>query len=161
MAEQKTIIGIDGASKKTGVAVIQNNKLVQYGILDYHNVKDPEQRVTNMTIGITDILSRYSPAIIWMEDTWTSANPRVSQMLTTILGGVRYWATTHDCEFHSILPSSWRKELNMNEHGAKRQELKKKSIDYIKEHFDIKVSDDISDAICIAIVGNIYKEKSE
>lgn len=161
MATEKTIIGIDGASKRTGIAVIHDGKL-RYALLDYHKISDGEERITEMTKGITEFIDQYSPATIWMEDTWTSRNPKVSQMLTTILGGVRYWSTINKCEFNTILPSSWRKYLGMNEHGAKRDELKQRSVKYVADKFGVEVSDDIADAICIAIVGNmIDKEKSE
>ena len=161
MATEKTIIGIDGASKKTGIAVIHDGKL-RYTLLDYHKISDAEERITEMTKGITEFIGQYSPATIWMEDTWTSRNPKVSQMLTTILGGVRYWSTMNECEFNTILPSSWRKRLGMNEHGAKRDELKHKSIEFVSDKFGVEVSDDIADAICIAIVGNmIIKENKD
>ena len=158
MAESKTIIGIDGASKKTGISVIHNGKL-RYVLLDYHKISDSNQRITEMTKGITEFIAQYSPAIVWMEDTWTSRNPKVSQMLTTILGGVRYWCSVNNCEFNTILPASWRKYLGMNEHGAKREELKQKSIEYVNEKFGVEVSDDIADAICISIVGNMINEE--
>ncbi len=154
MAEKTTVIGIDGASKKTGVAIIQDDKLTNYSLLDYHKIIDSDKRITEMTNGITDLLANYSPAVVWMEDTWTSKNPKVAQMLTTILGGVRFWCNINNCEFHTIMPSAWRKELGMTGSNAKRDELKKKSIEYVYKKFNIEVTDDVADAICIAVVGN-------
>jgi len=153
MDEQRTLIGIDGASNKTGVAVARNGKIIFYNLIDCHRTKDREDRITEMTKSIVDVLEKFSPDVIYMEDTWVSQNPKASQILTTILGGVRYWSTEHNCIFRTILPSSWRKQLGMNEHGAKRNELKQRSIDYVKDKFGIDVTDDISDAICITIVG--------
>ena len=160
MEKQETLIGIDGASNKTGIAVIRDKKLIHYDLLDLHKIKDTDVRITEMTKAIIGVLEKFDATTVYMEDTWVSQNPKASQILTTILGGVRYWAITHDCRFTTILPSSWRKVLGMNEYKEKRSELKQKSIDYVKEKFNIDATDDVSDAICIAFVG-YKKEKME
>ena len=69
MDKSKTLVGIDGSSNKTGMAVIRNGKLIRYILLDYHRYKDSDIRITEMVNGIVDVLEKYSPDVIYYEDT--------------------------------------------------------------------------------------------
>jgi len=39
----------------------------------------------------------------------------------------------------------------MDQGKKKREELKQMSIDYVKNHFNVDVNDDVADAICIGV----------
>jgi Holliday junction resolvasome RuvABC endonuclease subunit len=120
MDKAKTLVGIDGASNKTGIAVVRDGNLVRYMLLDYSRYKDNDRRITEMVNGIVEVLEKYQPDVIYYEDTWVAQNPKSSLILTTILGGIRYWAVSHSCKFSTILPTVWRKYLGMNSYRAKR-----------------------------------------
>lgn len=54
-----------------------------------------------------------------------------------------------------IYASSWRKECGIKTGaGIKRETLKKKDIEFVKNNFNIDVNDDVADAICIGYAYN-------
>ena len=53
-------------------------------------------------------------------------------------------------KFEFIQANSWRSRIGIKTgRGIKRESLKKADMQYVKEHYDIAVNDDIADAICL------------
>lgn len=49
-----------------------------------------------------------------------------------------------------LYPSEWRKVCGIKQgRGVQRSTLKQSDINFVKQHFNIQVNDDIADAICI------------
>ena len=66
-------------------------------------------------------------------------------------GVVYAWCINNACEFNTIRPTSWRKQLNFQQgKNVKREQLKKQSLQYVLDNYGLEVTDDESDAICIA-----------
>lgn len=102
-----------------------------------------------MCNGIWATLNAFHPSILYIEETYMSRNAKTTKILTRLQGVVFAWCMQNDCEFNTILPSQWRKHLSMQQSKLKREELKEQSIQYVYKNYNILVTDDEADAICI------------
>lgn len=145
------LIAIDGSTQKTGIAYFCDGKYVEHVLLDFSKNKNMENRFESMSREILDKLNHYRPNIIYIEETYMANNPQTSKILTRLQGVVYAWCLNNDCEFNTIRPASWRKQLNFSQgKGVKRDGLKRQSIEYVLNKYGLKVTDDEADAICIA-----------
>lgn len=142
--------GIDASTKSTGICLLIDGKLSDYKLIDFKSYDDREERTKLMCNTLLKQLSEYNPDIVYIEDSWNSANVDVTKLLTRIMGVTYAWCLAKNREWHSILPSQWRKYCGFEIGKKKRQELKQMSIDYVKEKYGIDVNDDVSDCIALA-----------
>lgn len=61
--------------------------------------------------------------------------------------------------FNMYKPTEWRKIIGLQ--GRKREELKKASIAYVMEHYNVEADDDEADAICMASALCIENDRRE
>lgn len=122
-----------------------------------------ESRFKSMSKAIWKFLDTYKPDILYIEETYSAKNAQTTKILTRLQGVVYSWCMNNDCEFNTILPSKWRKYLNfIQSSGIKREQLKEQSIKYVLEHYNLNVTDDEADAICIAdAVVKMFDEKEK
>ena len=146
------LISLDSSSTKTGWAIFENGILNDYGVIDLHNNRDSESRLHNMVQKLWDILEYHKPDIIVVEKLNVSRNLQATRLLSKIMGSIYCYYVLHDNVFYfEIQASEWRAKLGMQSTGRKRDEYKELSINYIKDKYDIDVSDDVSDAICAGL----------
>ena len=145
------MVTIDGSTMKSGLAYFCNGKYKAHHLLNYSKDKNMESRFESMAKGIWTILDVYKPNIIYIEETYMANNAQTMKILTRLQGIVYAWCMNHNCEFHTIRPTEWRKLLCFKQgKNVKRAELKEQSINYIKDNYNLNVIDDEADAICIA-----------
>ena len=145
------LVTIDGSTQKSGVAYFCNGKYVEHCLLDFSKNKNMENRFESMSKEIWKRLDKYRPNIIYIEETYMANNPQTSKILTRLQGVVYAWCLNNDCEFNTIRPTQWRKLLNFQQgKNVKREQLKNQSLQYVLENYRLEVTDDESDAICIA-----------
>jgi len=140
------LISIDSSTKKTGVAYFENGSLKKYFLLESSN-SDVDVRFCEIVKQLYDVLNEYMPDIVWIEDTWNANNIQTTKVLSKLIGTVYGWCIVKSKEFHTILPSEWRKYCGISQSKMKRAELKQASIAYVKNRYDIDVNDDVADAI--------------
>lgn len=147
---ENKLIAIDGSTKKTGIAYFMCDKLICCDLLDFSKDKEMDSRFNIMSMGLWEILNKYKPDVIYMEETYTARNPQTTKFLTRLQGIVYSWCMNNNCEFHTIVPTQWRKIVKFTQSkNIKRDQLKKQSVDYVWEHYKIQVGDDQADAVCI------------
>ena len=145
------LVSIDGSTQKTGIAYFCNGKYIEHVLLDFSKNKNMENRFESMSKEIWKILDDYRPNIIYIEETYMANNPQTSKILTRLQGVVYAWCINNACEFNTIRPTTWRKQLNFQQgKNVKREQLKKQSLQYVLDNYGLEVTDDESDAICIA-----------
>lgn len=126
--------------------------LNDYGLIDLHKNTDSELRLKDMAQHIWQLLETNKPDIIVIEKLNVGRNLQATRLLSKIIGVVYCYSILNpDVFYFEIQPSQWRKQLGMQSSKRKRDEYKQLSIQFIKEHFNIEVSDDVSDAICAGI----------
>ena len=68
-----------------------------------------------------------------------------------LLGAVYGKCVADGITFDSLRPTEWRKLVDPGKKPRKRDELKKWSVDKVKELYGIDANDDIADAILIGV----------
>ena len=152
------IMGIDASTTCSGVAVIDDGKLVYHDIINMKSNKDTDQRVKDMMCELGKKIKEYSPTALYIEDSWNKQNVETTKMLSNILGAVMYVCQEVGCTFTKILPSAWRsltgiKLCTKNGSHLKRNELKQEAVSRVKKIYKIDCNDDEAEAICIAEAG--------
>lgn len=103
-----------------------------------------------MSLGLLQMLDKYKPDILYVEETVVLRNAQTQRFLTRLQGVIYGWCIQNSCEFNIIRPTQWRKQLSFSQgKNIKREQLKQQSIKYVKENYGLDVNDDIADALCI------------
>lgn len=152
------LISIDSSSTKTGWALFESGKYIKSNIINldtseckkkYKN--NSEQRIEDMCLHIINLLRKYQPDIIVIEKLNVGRNMVAVRTLSKVIGVVYCYAILNNCFYFEIQPSQWRSQLGMQSSKRKREEYKKLSIDYVKNHLEKDVTDDEADSICAGI----------
>ena len=145
-------MSIDSSTNATGYAFFVNGVLKSYSTCDYSYIKNTQKRIDNMILFICEMIENERPDIVVTELTVVNRNAEAQRNLTIILGAIRYKCLELKIEYHFLRPTEWRKLIKNKDEKIprKREELKKWSINKIKENYNIEThSDDLSDAILI------------
>lgn len=144
------LVSIDGSTQKTALTLFVDGKYKTHTLLDYSKDKNIISRFESMSRGIWQFLNEYNPNIIYIEETYSAKNAQTTKILTRLQGVVYAWCLCNRCEFNTITPAQWRKNLSFKQgKGMKREQLKEQSIKYVIDNYHIKVTDDEADSICI------------
>ena len=95
-----------------------------------------------------------SPQIdyVIIEDTVLQRSPATMKQLSQLQGVVIGYCIEHGIPYDVYHPTSWRKLLEFEQgKGTKREQLKQQSQQFVEDTYQISVSDDESDAICIGL----------
>lgn len=169
------LISIDGSTTNTGIAVFDYNtkELIDYTYIKPDNPyetnknmnkqeeneikkKNMDYRIIEMIKGINIYLKKYKPKVIVIEDTYMGKDGYAYKKLCHIQGLVLSYSIEHKrCLIYFYSPTVWRKAVGIpnseNKVKLKRKELKNRAIELVKQIYDIDVSDDIADSICIGL----------
>lgn len=148
------IIGIDGSTNRTGIAIFNQGSYVTHTLIDLHKVKDINERIPKMISEICKYIDGVKPDKILMEETVLSSNTDTLKKLAYLAGGVMFYAHERGIEFELVLPSQWRKKIGLQQSNKiKREVLKQESIQAVKQEYGLDVTDDEADACLLARSG--------
>lgn len=156
------LMGIDASTTSTGWSIFEDSNLVAYGVIKPEG-EDWRDRLVHQGPLLTEIIQKYSPKKIYMEDVPLKAgNSKVLVVLGAVQGFIYGIASALGVPVQFILPSEWRSPLGLYDgtrEGTKRAELKRKSIDKANDLFGLdlvwvspsskKNQDDQADAILL------------
>lgn len=160
-------IAIDASTKSTGVAVFNNQELVQTENFTSSN-KSVLKRIKYMTDQIEYLYREWETCNdiqIVMEqvipdnlnDTKWTRNQATFKALFYLQAAIVLMFDHYDKEVELVGASTWRKWCGIKQGGANRDILKLRDIDFAKSHYGEVPNDDVADAICIGH-GKIYHE---
>jgi len=155
------LLAIDSSTTKSGCAYFCNGKYKEHLLLDCSKDKNMDSRFEAMSQKLWGVLEIYKPNIVCIEETVVLRNAQTQRFLTRLQGIIYAWCMNHGCEFNTIRPTSWRKQLSFSQgKNVKRDQLKEQSVHYVLENYNLNVGDDEADAICIGdAVMKIYEDK--
>lgn len=148
------IIALDMSTKSTGYAIYKHNKLVQYNYITATS-NDLFNRIKVMLNAINKLLEQ-NPDLeyVIMQQVRQEGfvNVKTYKALMYLQGCVQM--IIHQKFKHLqtdfLYPSSWRKVCKIKQgRGVQRKQQKQLDIQWVKQNFNIKVNDDIADAIGI------------
>lgn len=156
------ILAIDASTKSSGIAVLENLKLIDYSCITSSST-DLFKRIHVMVDAIREILKKYNIDKIILEEVRpeTGANNiKTHKALLYLQGAIAMMA--HDeyprIEIIYLYPNEWRKYCGIKTgSGVKRESLKTKDIAFVKDTYGISVNDDIADAIGLGYAYSIQQ----
>lgn len=156
-------VSLDTSTTASGCALFVDGKLSETALINLSGNKNTFKRMNLMILEILKQLSKWKPDVIWIEHPQGEGrNVLVVNMLSEILGAVRAYAVTKGVDYHEINPSEWRKYAGLTQGSKKREDLKKQSLQYVREQFNIECeTDDLADAIAIGCSVLNYYENLE
>ena len=155
------VLAIDSSLRSTGWAVMDDEELVTYGTIKTDNSLDVIDRINYIAKELKTIFRQKECEYVAMEllVVFRVNSANTIQALT----GLYYHLL---CEFRKlkylvaeIPPSQWKSRCGIE--GKKREEQKESSKAKVKELYDIEVSDDEADAICIGICASMLEKEEE
>lgn len=157
------VCGIDASTRSTGFSIFKDKELIDYGVIKPEG-EDWRERMTNQGPKLIEILAKYHPDKIYMEDVPLKArNPKILVQLGAVQGFFYGLAASFDIPIKFLIPSEWRSPIGLfdgTKQGTKRAEMKRKSVEKANELFGLNLvwkspsskynDDDVSDAILVA-----------
>jgi Holliday junction resolvasome RuvABC endonuclease subunit len=143
------IIAFDQA-KKTGYAVFEDEELIKYGVLDCSQYRDVAERNHNIKNLILSIIKRYNGEVFAIEDVQyepMKGGVKSFKPLARLLGALEEMMFENQFAYIVVSPGTWRKACGIG--GNKREDQKANAIAWVKANFNIDVTEDEADAICI------------
>lgn len=150
-------LAIDASTKSTGIAIFDNKDLLHYECITASS-KDVLTRIKYMTDSIEAIYKKYTPDQVVMEQiipdnlndaAWTK-NQKTFKALFYLQAAITLMLHNYSIEPEFIEANSWRSRCGIKTGaGVKRDSLKLKDIEFVKNEYRLTVNDDIADAICI------------
>jgi hypothetical protein len=94
-----------------------------------------------------------------MEEVAQQSNPLTLKLLARIQGVIIGFCAAHNIDTYIIEPSKWRSVLKFKiGSGVKRAELKAQAIKYVADVYELELSEDECEALCINEAAHkIYK----
>lgn len=142
------LLALDSSTKHTGFAIFEHGKLLKQGVFDEDN-PDLVKRMRKMISRIYSLIRIEKPNIIVFEDVRILKNAHTTVALAEILGAVIGKCVDLNIQYESLSPASWRSKHGIQKAGAKREELKKLSVNKVKELYNSDVTDDEADAVLL------------
>ena len=109
------LITIDSSTNKSGVAYFCNGKYKAHHLLDCSKDKNIDTRFEEMSYQLWTILDIYRSSIVYVEETVVLRNAPTQSFLTRLQGVIYAWCMDHGCDFNTIRPTTWRKQLSFSQ----------------------------------------------
>lgn len=153
------VLAFDQSTKISAYSIFINDKYVDCGVIDLHKIKDTSERIRAMGVELGNIITKYHPQKVVIEEVAQQSNPLTLKLLARIQGVIIGFCAAHNIETYIIEPSKWRSTLHFHQgSGVKREELKAQAIKYVKDIYGLDLSEDSCEAICINEAAHkIYK----
>lgn len=150
------ILSFDQSTRISGFCVVNDGIPEESGVIDLHKITDTEERSRQMGIALCKKIEEVDPDLIVIEEVQQQTNASTVIKLARIQGTIIGFAAAHRIDLKILTPSKWRSVLHYKQGPkVKRAELKQQSIDYVKEHFGLNVSEDEAEANCIGIAADM------
>lgn len=158
-------LALDQASRVTGVAIFDDDKLVKYGTFEIKSNQELGKRLTHFLENLDKLYAAYHFDAVAYEDIQLQmGNVETYKRLAYVQAMILFWCEKHEKNLYCLSPSHWRKILKDKygmSWGRKRAEQKQTAIDFIQEHYEKEVDSDTADAICIGCAANIEINRTE
>lgn len=155
------ILSLDASTKSTGFAVFNETKLETYGCLTASST-DLVKRISKIITELEQVLSQNTINKIILEEVRPEQglqNLKTHKALMYLQAAIVFLVHErfNTIEIEYVYPNEWRKACGIKTgSGVRRETLKPKDIQFVKDNYNIIVNDDIADAIGI---GHAYVNK--
>lgn len=153
--EKIRILALDQSSHKTGYAIYENDVLIKYGVYEAKK-SNAIDRMVEICDWLTSMINYWRPDIVGIEETLYNKNfdscigvhnHDVFRLLTQVMGGIIVTVAKEKCQIDIVKIATWRHFCGVK--GRSRVDQKRSAQSIVKKWYNIYVTDDESDAICI------------
>ena len=145
------ILFLDLSTKSTGYAVGENQSLKSSGCIAASS-REVERRIIKMRDQIIKIIKNQNINKIVMEQVRPEYNSHTYKILMWLQAiiVIAAYEINNNIKYQFIYPSQWRAVLHIKQGpGIKRQNVKERDTQYVKNKYNLRVNDDEADAICL------------
>lgn len=145
-----TVLSFDQSTKVSAYSYWIDGQYKESGCINLHKIKDTSERVRAMGVELCKTIKKYSPDIVVMEEVAQQSNALTLKLLARIQGIILGFCAAHNIETYIVEPSKWRSILHFVQGPkVKREELKAQAIQYVKDVYNLELSEDECESICI------------
>lgn len=142
-------LALDQALGTSGWAVFDNKTLIAADTFSVSKTVPMDRRLLEIYKNLTDLYHEYEFEKIYFEDIQLQVgNALTYKHLAYAQAAIILWCGHMNMDWSMSAPSHWRKVLGGG-FGRKRAEQKRYAIQLVQKWYNIEVSSDIADAICI------------
>lgn len=150
MNKECRFISFDQSTKMTGWCLWINGEYKTSGVLNCSKEKDSYMRFLLMVQYIFELINKYEPHVIYIEDTALQTNAKTLKDLSQLQGVIIGCCIAKGISYEIISPTQWRKILNFEQgRGMKRKDLKYQAIQYVLDTYEITATEDEVEAIAL------------
>ena len=148
------LLSVDQSSTCSGLSIFEYSKEnADYQLIWNDKYKpsgnDFEEKMLNLANYIDRLIKREKIKMILLENIQAQTNLATHKKLCMLLGALIEVADVNNIDYTVISSSTWRKLLHTKK-GMKRKELKQLAKNYVFNRFEVEVSEDEADSICMA-----------
>lgn len=144
------ILAFDQSTKVSAYSCFIDGEYVECGCIDLHKIKDTTERIRAMGVELCKTIETYNPDKVVIEEVAQQSNALTLKLLARIQGIIIGFCAAHNIETYIMEPSKWRSTLKFKQGaGVKREELKSQAIKHVKDKYNLDLSEDSCEAICI------------
>ena len=149
------ILALDLSTRSTGYAYFEDGSLIAQGCITAYST-DLINRISKIIQGLKiEVFNSFKIDKVIVEEVRPEngmQNIKTHRALMWLQAAVAF--LVHDIDkniqIDYIYPSEWRKQCGIHTgRGIKRETLKQKDIEFVKEKYGLDVNDDVADAIGI------------
>jgi len=144
------LLALDQASRVSGWAFFEDDKLVDYGKIE---LKEDEvgPRLVTLKKEIIDLIDKYKVDMVAFEDiqmqSSIGSNVVTFKVLAEVYGVIHEFLEEMRINYIVVPSVKWKSTLGIK--GKKRPDQKRNAQLYVEEKYSIKATQDECDAICI------------
>lgn len=145
------VIAFDQATEHFGLSIFDNGQLVFYSLYNFNGTM--VNRLVKIRKFIDEIVIReWQPDYIVMEDIQCQHGAILTfKVLAMLFGVIQELCSEREIPYEAVSPNVWRKYAGTC--GKNRREEKMLSVAVVKEKYNVRVSDDVAEAILIGRYG--------
>ena len=144
------VLAFDQSTKISAYSVFVDNKYVECNCIDLHKIKDTSERVRAMGVELCKIIDKYNPDAVVIEEVAQQSNALTLKLLARIQGIIIGFCAAHNIDTYIVEPSKWRSTLKFKQGaGIKREELKQQAIEYVASIYNLDLTEDECESVCI------------
>lgn len=155
------LLALDQSSRTTGWAIFDNEELVDSGTFTLKS-DDIGERLVDYKKHVEKLICDNDIEEVAFEDIQMQNqinNVQTFKVLAEIFGVTQEYLVEQGHSYHVVSSNTWKSQLNIK--GKQRAEQKKNAQAYVLEHYNKKVSQDESDAICIGSCVILQNKKAD
>lgn len=156
-------LALDQALNTSGWAVFYNSDLEKFSTFSTKSSAPIGERLWTIWNKLDNLYGEYQFNFIFFEDIQHQANLETYKKLAFCQAAIILWCYHNNIDYSIAAPSHWRSVLKDNykiNFGKTRAEQKKAAQQLVEQLYNIKVTQDEADAICIGIAGLLEYNKN-